>query len=56
MKKKKKKEVNSQISHECSILLISDTKMPKLKHLRQTQTGMFSNCMQLQVMCKIKLT
>ena len=50
------KEVNSQIPHECSILLISDMKMQNTKNLRQTQTKVFSNCMQLQVMCKIKLT
>lgn len=30
------KEVNSQTPHECSILLISDKKMQKLEHLRQT--------------------
>lgn len=49
------KEVNSQIPHECSILLISDKKMQKLEHLRQTETRVFSNCTQLKVMCKIKL-
>lgn len=48
------KEVNAQIPHECSILLISDTKMQKRKHPRQIQTRVFSNCMQLQEMCKIK--
>lgn len=50
------KEVNSQIPHECSILLISDMNMQKPKHQRQTRTKVFSNCLQLQVMCKIKVT